>query len=80
MTAKVFIVSLLFDGVKHYFVRENSGLLSKDGKEVIRQPEGFFTPDVKLAKKFIDRSQAELVSASYIGSKVEVLKEGEKLK
>lgn len=77
---KVFIISLLFDGVKHYFVRENMGMLSRDGKEVLKQPEGFFSPDVRHARKFLDRSQAELVSAAYKGSKVEVLKEGEKLK
>ena len=80
MKAKVFIISLLFDGIKHYFVREQAGMLSLDGKEIIKQPEGFFSPDVRHAKKFIDRSQAELVSAAYKGSKVEVLKEGEKLK
>ena len=77
---KVYVVSLTLEGVKHYFEHEEMGLLDPSTHKTIKKPMGYFTTDLKLAKKFLERWWAEAVSAGYEGSHVEVIKEGERLK
>ena len=76
MTAKVFIVSLFLDGVKHYFARW------VDNPILTEQPEATFSRDVRDAKKFTDEGAAAAVRILFfkLGAQVEILKDGEKLK
>lgn len=79
-TNKVYVVSLTLEGVKHYFEHEEMGLLDLSTHKTIKKPMGYFTTDLKLAKKFLERWQAEAVSAGYSGTHVEKIGDGERLK
>ena len=81
MRAHVFIISLIIEGVKCYFVRfESAPYILMNKKIMDNSPQGIFSQDVCKAYKYKDRSQAEQVSSLFDGSQVEILKEGEKLK
>ena len=77
---RFYVVVLSFNGVPHYLESEKMGILDPKTLATIREPMGFFCTDVKHARKFGERWQAEAVSASYSGSYVEKLTDGERLK
>ena len=74
------IVWINEEGQRLYFEHEESGLLDPTTHTTIREARGYFSPDVKDARKFGERWLAEAVSASYSGSHVERLTDGERLK
>lgn len=76
MPARVFIVSVIIDGEKVYFVRW------VDNPILTERPEATFSRDVRDAKKFTDEGAAAAIRILFFrqGAQVEVLKEGEKLK
>lgn len=77
---RFYVVVLSFNGVPHYLESEKVGLLDPKTHATIREPMGFFCTDVKHARKFGERWQAEAVSAGYEGAHVETIKGGERLK
>lgn len=77
---RVFVVVLILEGVSHYFEHEEMGTIDPYTHKTIKKPMGYFSTDLKLARKYLERWQAEAVSAGYEGSHVEVIKEGERLK
>lgn len=81
MRKKYFIIVWINEeGQRLYFEREECGLLDPTTHATIREARGYFSPDVRDARKFGERWQAEAVSASYSGSYVEKLTDGERLK
>ena len=77
--AVCFVVVLIRGDIKLYFKREEVGEVGKDG-EVIKESRGWFTPDLLEARKFLDKSQAEILCSGYTGARVETIKTGEVLK
>lgn len=77
---RFYVVVVNLEGVPHYFEYEHMGTIDPYTKETLKKPMGYFCPDVKHARKFRDRWQAEVVSAGYEGSHIEVIKDGERLK
>ena len=77
-----FVVSIVFNGTKYYLMREEVGVLDPKTLEPIREAQGFFCTDLIRAKKWLDRSLAEIACSSYEndGARVEVIKTGEILK
>ena len=67
-------------GQRLYFEHEEVGMIDAKTHKTIREPQGFFSSDVKDACKFKEKWMAEAISAGYSDSHVEVLKEGERLK
>ena len=67
-------------GQKFYFEREECGLLDPTTHATIREARGYFSPDVKDARKFGDKWQAEFVSSAYSNTHIERLTDGERLK
>ena len=81
MRKKYFVIVWINEeGKKLYFEHEECGLLDDTTHAVIREPMGYFSPDVKDAHKFSERWQAEAVSASYSGAHIEKITDGERLK
>ena len=77
---RVYVITLKIQGVKHYFENEEMGLLDPSTHKTIKKPMGYFSPDLKLARKFLERWQAEAVSAGYEGAHVESISTAERLK
>lgn len=78
--AKVYIVSIKGeDGRKLYFCRSQSRFI-KDGDMVLNEPIGIFSPDLKDAKKYLDKFRAEWTASYFDGAGVECIKSGERLK
>ena len=77
---KCYVVSITLGGVKHYFEHEEMGILDPATHKTIKKPMGYFTTDLKLARKFLDRWFAEAVSAGYEGARVESISTREHLK
>ena len=75
-----FVVSLSRSGIRLYLVREEAGELDLKTGEVLKESIGWFSPDLLEAKKFLNKEQAQIVSASYEGAGVETIKTGEVLK
>ena len=80
MAKRVYVITVMINAKKHYFEHEEMGLLDPSTHKTIRKPMGYFSTDLKDAKKFVERWQAEAVSAGYDESRVETIKEGEVLK
>lgn len=80
MPNRVYVITILINGKTHYFEHEVVGLLDASTHKTIRKPTGYFSTDVRDAKKFLERWQAEAVSAGYEGSHVETIKQTERLK
>ena len=80
MATRVYVITILINNKKHYFEHEEVGLLDPSTHKTIRKPMGYFCTDLKDARKFLERWQAEAVSASYEGAHVETIKQGERLK
>ena len=81
MRKKYFVIVWINEeGQRLYFEREECGLLDPTTHTTIREARGYFSPGVRDARKFGERWQAEAVSASYSGSYVEKLTDGERLK
>ena len=80
MAVKCFVVALDIEGKKHYLEREEVGFLDIGAKKVKREATGFFTTDLKQAKKFLDEWMAGYVASGYEGARVETIKTGEVLK
>lgn len=77
MQNKFFIVVWINEkGEKLYFEHEECGLLDTTTHKTIKEPQGFFSPDLKDARKFMTRWQAEAVSAGYSNTHIETIKEG----
>ena len=66
-TNKVYVIAKMFNGEKCYFVKERNGT-------------GSFFADVSMAKKFLDKTLAEIWASGYEDATVEIVKEGEVLK
>lgn len=77
--ARCFVVVLVRNKIKFYFKREEMGEVGENG-EILRESRGWFTPDLLEAKKFLDKTQAEIMCSSYEGARVETIKTGEVLK
>ena len=81
MKKKYFVIVWINEeGQRLYFERQQLGFLDSTTHETIREPIGYFSPDVKDAHKFSRRWQAEAVSAMYSESHIERLTDGERLK
>ena len=81
MKKKIFVIVWINEeGQRLYFEHEECGLLDPTTKTTIREARGYFSPDVKDARKFGDRWQAEFISSSYSGAHVEKITDGERLK
>ena len=81
MRKKYFVIVWINEeGQRLYFEHEECGLLDPTTKTTIREARGYFSPDVRDARKFGDKWQAEFVSSSYSGAHVERLADGERLK
>ncbi len=81
MKKKYFVIVWINEeGQRLYFEYEECGLLDPTTKATIREARGYFSPDIRDARKFGDRWQAEAVSAGYSGAHVERLTDGERLK
>lgn len=76
--AVCYVIVLVRNGIKFYFKREEMGEVGEDG-EVLKESRGWFTPDLMDAKKFLDKTQAEIVCSSYVSACVEVIKASEVL-
>lgn len=74
MNKRFYVVVINFDGKVHYFEHAEVGQLDAKTGRTIKEPRGFFCSDVKHAKKFSERWQAEAVSACYDGSHVEMIR------
>lgn len=79
MKNKFYVVALLHEGVKVYFVRGDFKPFL-EGSIMMSEPCGFFHPDVKEAKKFTSKDRAEYCASYFEGAGVEVLASGERLK
>lgn len=79
MKNKIFVVSLIFEGVKVYFVR-GSQKQFLEGSILMSEPCGFFHPDIKQAKKFRSRDQANYCASYFEGAHIEVISSAERLK
>ena len=77
---RVYVIVLKFDGVPCYFMKQEVGMLDPKTHGVLKQPQGFFSADLKDARKFLDKWQAEIVASGYDGADVECIKTGERLK
>ena len=81
-----FIICLNFDGVVHYFEHERVGSIKglysgykakADREEILEEPIGYFSPDIKKAKKYIERWQAEIICSGYSGAYIKtIIQEG----
>ena len=81
MRKKYFVIVWINEECQRlYFEHEECGLLDPTTKTTIREARGYFSPDIKDARKFGNRWQAEFVSAGYSGTHIETIKEGECLK
>ena len=77
---KVYVITIMQDGVKLYFESEECGLLDPTTKATIREARGYFSPDLKDAQKYLDKWRAEMVASAYAGSTIETIKDVERLK
>ena len=77
---KVYVITVMQDGTKLYFEREERGLLDPTTKVTIREARGYFSTDLKDAQKYIDKWVAEMVASAYAGACVETIREVERLK
>lgn len=77
--AVCFVVVLIRGGIKLYFKREEVGEIGENG-EVIKESRGWFTPDLLEARKFLDKSLAEVLCSGFKGAHIETIKTGEILK
>ena len=80
MSKRVFAVSVLLEGERLYFVRNSSRSIEIIGEQVLSEPVGIFSHDVKDAKKFETKEQAEYCASYFDNSQIEIIKEGERLK
>ena len=76
---KIFVVSVVLDGRKLYFVRSATRPYLEGG-QVLSQPEGIFSPDIMDARKFKDPLPAEMCASYFEGAGVEMIASGERLK
>ena len=79
MKNKIFVVALIYEGVKVYFVRGGQKPFL-EGSILMSEPCGFFHPNIKDAKKFTSRDQAEYCASYFEGAGVEVIASAERLK
>ena len=79
MKNKIFVVSLIYEGEKLYFVRSNNKPFL-EGNILMSEPEGIFHTDLMKAKKFREKIEAELCASYFEGAGVEVITTGEHLK
>ena len=79
MKNKIFVVALTYEGVKVYFVR-GSQKPFLEGSILMSEPCGFFHPDIKQAKKFMTREQADYCASYFEGAHVEIISSAERLK
>ena len=79
MRNKIYVIFKFFDTKKLYFKHEQVGIVGKRG-EIIREPLGFFVPELVEAKKFKSKKLAEMIASAYEGAGVETIGEGERLK
>lgn len=70
------IVWINEEGQRLYLEHEEYGLLDPTTHNTIREPMGYFCTDLKDARMFLERWQAEAVSAGYEGAHVETIKWG----
>ena len=79
MRNKIFVVALISEGVKLYYVRQQSKL-TQEGDMVLNEPIGIFSPDLVDARKYTDKIRAEWTASYFEGAQVEVIASGERLK
>ena len=79
MAKRVSVISIRLNNRKHYLEHEEAGTidLSTNTK---KKGMGYFSSDLKDAKKFLNKLHAEIVASGYSGAHVETIKEGEVLK
>ena len=77
---KTFVVSIKTEEGRLYFVRESSRKIELLGEELLSEPMGIFSHDLKDAKKFETEEQAQNTASYFDGAEVEIIKEGERLK
>lgn len=79
MKNKIFVVALIYEGVKVYFVRGDQKPFL-EGSILMSEPCGFFHPDIKQAKKFMTKEQADYCASYFEGAHVEIISSAERLK
>lgn len=76
----VYVVSCIGeDGRILYYVRQKSSFY-EEGNMVVNEPIGIFSTNLADARKFTDRAQAEWTASYFEDARVEMIKQGEKLK
>ena len=76
----LYVITIKINGRVHYFEHEEMGTINPITEKTIKKPRGFFSTDVKDAKKFHEKWMAEVVASAYKGAHVELIKSGERLK
>ena len=76
---KIFVVSVILEGRKLYFVRSTTRPYLEGG-QVLSQPEGIFSPDFIDARKYKEPLPAEMCASYFDGAQVECVSTAIKLK
>lgn len=77
---RVYVVTIKTNEDRLYYVRESSRKIEILGQELLSEPMGIFSHDLKDAKKFETEEQAKNTASYFDNAQVEIIKEGERLK